>query len=752
MNGIAGYEEENILSDATILKAQQGEEAAFDEIYQKTYKYAWRIVRSFFINDITECDDIIQEVYLNLYRKIGYYNSEKGEFLPWFKVTVKNVCTTKYNASKNKKFETVSMDAILMSNESDRKVEFEDVRPKFNPEAHIDRQETARLLQEILDDIPLQHKQCLLLFYANQYKQDEIAEMLNIPQGTVKSRLYNGKKMVKERVLELEKRGTKLYGMSPIVFLVFLFLNDCDVKAASHTGTGLFKETKLSSANGNSHIENPVSDEILTNPIDGAPKHSSNISNVKSHFRKGMVTKCAVAIMALGLLGAGGIAIANQKKKDTPVTIGDKNDNPADKSESTLAYDKYAENMEQEEQADKHNSENTSTLHPKAENESELHSPSKPVHSNKPAAQNNLGNSNNSVSQDNVEKPKLPVAPHNPGLPNNPEGPGTSEKPNAPLLPDTPTEPEPVPLETPEEKPPVTPEPEPEPPTTPEEKPQGYGDFSVHVINHADGTNIANAKIEIFKDTTVVHTLYTDAQGIVSDTQLEEGTYMVRITADQFLSYEGSLVINPDSVATIEAKLERATGSCQIGDKKYLTINEAIKNANSGDTITVIANVIEEQPIKIPSGMNLTITSERNVVISRKENTTDSMIINNGDLTLRGPMTFRLSSSGNTLLSNHATLTLSSGVTFENQSSYGTMILNKGSLIMSGQGSGYQCILKGNGNYSNFGIKNEGALHTNNCLFLIQDVAYGIMLDSSSTNDLGDNYHHTGVGSPIYKW
>ena len=128
------------------------------------------------------------------------------------------------------------------------------------------------------------------------------------------------------------------------------------------------------------------------------------------------------------------------------------------------------------------------------------------------------------------------------------------------------------------------------------------------------------------------------------------------------------------------------------------------------------------------------------------------MIINNGDLTLRGPMTFRLSSSGNTLLSNHATLTLSSGVTFENQSSYGTMILNKGTLIMNGQGTGYQCILKGNGNYSNFGIKNEGALHTNNCLFLIQDVAYGIMLDSSSTNDLGDNYHHTGVGSPIYKW
>ena len=114
---------------------------------------------------------------------------------------------------------------------------------KFNPEAHIDRQETTRLLQEILDDIPLQHKQCLLLFYANQYKQDEIAEMLNIPQGTVKSRLHNGKRMVKEHVLELEKRGTKLYGMSPIVFLVFLFLNDCDVKAASHTGIGLPKET-----------------------------------------------------------------------------------------------------------------------------------------------------------------------------------------------------------------------------------------------------------------------------------------------------------------------------------------------------------------------------------------------------------------------------------------------------------------------------------------------------------------------------
>ena len=60
------HDEEHLLSDVTILKAQQGEEAAFNEIYEKTYKYTWRIVRSFFINDITECDDIVQEVYLNL--------------------------------------------------------------------------------------------------------------------------------------------------------------------------------------------------------------------------------------------------------------------------------------------------------------------------------------------------------------------------------------------------------------------------------------------------------------------------------------------------------------------------------------------------------------------------------------------------------------------------------------------------------------------------------------------------------------
>lgn len=738
------HDEEHLLSDATILKAQQGEEAAFNEIYEKTYKYTWRIVRSFFINDITECDDIVQEVYLNLYRKIGYYNSEKGEFLPWFKVTVKNVCTTKYNASKNKKFETVSMDAMLVSDESEREVEFEDVRPKFNPEAHIDRQETTRLLQEILDDIPLQHKQCLLLFYANQYKQDEIAEMLNIPQGTVKSRLHNGKRMVKEHVLELEKRGTKLYGMSPIVFLVFLFLNDCDVKAASHTGIGLPKETKLSSVSGNTQNRNSLPNGILR--------------NVKSHSIKGIAARCTAAIVALGLLGAGGIAIANSKKKDTPVAIENKKDknSPEDMSESSLAYDKDDETIEAAKEPEEQNPKNPAVLQEKPANRNELPKPSKPTN------QDHLGNSNNSILPDNTERPSLPVAPHNPGVPNNPEGPGTPEKPNEPLLPDNPVEPQPIPPETPgekpeekpEEKPPVTPEPDPdpEPPTTPEEKPQGYGDFSIHVINNADGTNIANAKIEILKDTTVVRTLYTDTQGNVSDTHLEEGTYSVRITADQFLPYEGSLVVTPDSVATIEAKLERAIGSCQIGDKKYLTINEAIKNANSGDTITVIANVTEEQPIKIPSGMNLTITSERNVVINRKENTTDSMIINNGDLTLRGPMTFRLSSSGNTLLSNHATLTLSSGVTFENQSSYGTMILNKGTLIMNGQGTGYQCILKGNGNYSNFGIKNEGALHTNNCLFLIQDVAYGIMLDSSSTNDLGDNYHHTGVGSPIYKW
>lgn len=152
----------------------------------------------------------------------------------------------------------------------------------------------------------------------------------------------------------------------------------------------------------------------------------------------------------------------------------------------------------------------------------------------------------------------------------------------------------------------------------------------------------------------------------------------------------------------------------------------------------------------VPKEKQLTIMSEFPVNITRKETSLDDMLTNHGTLTIHGPVNFHYSSSGNTLLRNYGTVTLSSGVTFTSHYSHGKVIRNKGRLILEGSGDEYQCIIKGIGQNSNFGLWNEGVVQTNNCQFLIQDVSYGVVQDGNGTDDISTNYHYINVGQPFY--
>ena len=356
------------------------------------------------------------------------------------------------------------------------------------------------------------------------------------------------------------------------------------------------------------------------------------------------------------------------------------------------------------------------------------------------------------VDPETPQEPDIPQEPDVPVEPDVPQEPDIPTGPDVPTEPETPQEPDipPTDTETPQEPEPPT-EPEvPENPNPPDEKPLEYGDYSVFVVNGANGSKVANAKLEILKDGVVVRTFYTDVNGSVSDTKLEEGTYDIWITADQFLPYKGTLVIAANQVVNINATLERAAGVCQIGDKYYLTVGEAIQNAKNGDTIVVMTSSTEDKPLVVPKEKQLTIMSEFPVNITRKETSLDDMLTNHGTLTIHGPVNFHYSSSGNTLLRNYGTVTLSSGVTFTSHYSHGEVVRNSGQLILEGNGDEYQCIIKGIGQNSNFGLWNEGTVQTNNCNFLIQDVSYGIVREGNSTDDINTNYHYINVGQPFY--
>ena len=94
------------------------------------------------------------------------------------------------------------------------------------PDKALDNDETRRMIAELVDDLPDAQRQCVLLYYYDEMSVKDIAASLEVSENTVKSRLNYARKSIKEGVECYEKQGIKLYGLSPLPFLLFFLGRD----------------------------------------------------------------------------------------------------------------------------------------------------------------------------------------------------------------------------------------------------------------------------------------------------------------------------------------------------------------------------------------------------------------------------------------------------------------------------------------------------------------------------------------------
>ena len=90
------------------------------------------------------------------------------------------------------------------------------------PEDLLDSKEKQRMILDIINSLPEEQKEVIYLRYYNGLSVKQIAEELNISDGTVKSRLNYGRKKIQVEVEALEKKGTKLYGLTGLPIILFL--------------------------------------------------------------------------------------------------------------------------------------------------------------------------------------------------------------------------------------------------------------------------------------------------------------------------------------------------------------------------------------------------------------------------------------------------------------------------------------------------------------------------------------------------
>jgi RNA polymerase sigma-70 factor (ECF subfamily) len=176
--------------DALITAAQKGDQAAFGEIvrrYQRAvYRVAWALTR----ND-SDADDLAQETFVRAWGAIGRF--EIGQPLyPWLARIGTNLAFSLFRSRKRRP--ETPLEPLL---EAGRQWGVED-----DPAEHAARGEHDARLRECFAALAPEHQAVLALRVMQDLPYDEIARTLNVPVGTVMSRLSRARAELRKRMQE----------------------------------------------------------------------------------------------------------------------------------------------------------------------------------------------------------------------------------------------------------------------------------------------------------------------------------------------------------------------------------------------------------------------------------------------------------------------------------------------------------------------------------------------------------------------
>jgi RNA polymerase sigma-70 factor (ECF subfamily) len=174
-----------------VLRLQRGDVKSLGELYERykalVYRTALAITR-----DERAAEDILQECFVRLYTYASSVDPSRP-LKPWlYRVTV----NLSYDWSSKKTFQP--LDDIL-----EWLLDLPGAFPA--PDRRAEEKETTRLVREVIAELPPLHRAVIVLFYMENLSLEEISHVLDLPVGTVKSRLHYARERLREMLTHRQR-------------------------------------------------------------------------------------------------------------------------------------------------------------------------------------------------------------------------------------------------------------------------------------------------------------------------------------------------------------------------------------------------------------------------------------------------------------------------------------------------------------------------------------------------------------------
>jgi len=176
------------ISDAELLtRYAQGDEAAFRQLVNRYKNSLYAFLRQF-LNRQDLIDDVFQETFLQVFTSRESFDTTRP-LRPW----LFTIAANKAKDALRKQQRTATIPIGTVADAQD--VSFDDLLNTFTfdsgvPYDDLERDETAAMVRQIIANMPVNLREILILAYFNRFSYKQMASILSIPIGTVKSRLH----------------------------------------------------------------------------------------------------------------------------------------------------------------------------------------------------------------------------------------------------------------------------------------------------------------------------------------------------------------------------------------------------------------------------------------------------------------------------------------------------------------------------------------------------------------------------------
>lgn len=178
------------ISGEALQRIQNGDRAAFGQLMEMYLRLVTHITARM-VHNLEDQKDLCQEIFLKIYLNLGTFRHE-SKLSTWIAKIAYHTCLNHLQKKR-----TLLMDDVSPQNQLPELPDFDG----FTPDSAFEERDVNEKIQREIARLPVRYRTILTLYHLDEMSYQEIAQVMSLPQGTVKSYLFRARRMLKAKLL-----------------------------------------------------------------------------------------------------------------------------------------------------------------------------------------------------------------------------------------------------------------------------------------------------------------------------------------------------------------------------------------------------------------------------------------------------------------------------------------------------------------------------------------------------------------------